>query len=109
MADASALPVLVDALTENVNRRRDVIKVLKALRGEAWPLIEQRLASGAIPAELEQEIRSAFESGAIVKWQIIGPFENVWGAVHPARRRRARERRRSQTFQGSTRARRRRR
>jgi putative heme-binding domain-containing protein len=83
MADASAVPVLVEALTENANRRRDVIKVLKGLRSEAWPLIEQRLASGEISAQLEPEIRAAFESGAIAKWRIIGPFENVWAAVHP--------------------------
>jgi hypothetical protein len=83
MADATAVPVLVDALTENVNRRRDVLKPLKVLRTEAWPLIEQRLASGAIPAELGDEIRAAFQSGTIAKWRMIGPFENVWGAVHP--------------------------
>jgi putative heme-binding domain-containing protein len=83
VADATAIPVLLDALKGQPDSRRDALKALKALRAEAWPMIEQRLASGEIPAELEAEIRRTFDSGAIAKWKIIGPFENVWGAVHP--------------------------
>jgi putative heme-binding domain-containing protein len=28
-------------------------------------------------------VRSFFDSGTITKWKLIGPFENVWDAVHP--------------------------
>ncbi len=83
LADVTAIPVLIEALKEKPDSRRDALKALKAFREEAWPLIEQRLASGEIRAELEPEIRRAFDTGAIVKWKIIGPFENVWAAVHP--------------------------
>jgi hypothetical protein len=84
MPDAQALPFLVDALREKGGgERRVALDALKKTRTESWPLIEQALAAGRIPAEYEPEIRAAFESGAIAKWKMIGPFENVWGAVHP--------------------------
>lgn len=83
LADASAIPVLLEALKENAGRRRDALKPLKSLSVEAWPRIEAQLASGELPPELEAEIRANFESGVIAKWKILGPFENVWSAVHP--------------------------
>jgi putative heme-binding domain-containing protein len=86
MPDAQALPFLVDALREKGGERRVALDALKKTRAESWPLIEQALAAGRIPAEYEPEIRAAFESGAIAKWKMIGPFENVWGAVHPPER-----------------------
>ncbi len=82
--DMQALPFLVDALREKSSGdRRNALAALKKMRAEAWPMIEQNLASGRIPAEFAPEIRAAFDSGVIVKWKMIGPFENVWEAVHP--------------------------
>ena len=84
MPDTQALPFLVDALREKgTGERRAALTALKKIRAEAGPMIEKTLASGRIPAEFPPEIRAAFDSGAIVKWKVIGPFENVWEAVHP--------------------------
>lgn len=84
MPDESAIPVLVETLREkNTGVRRSAIKALKTMREKAWPQVEALLASGRVPEELVPEIRNAFESGAIVKWKMVGVFENVWEAVHP--------------------------
>jgi len=84
MADPSAIPFLLRALRENNSGvRRTATSALKKMRAESWPLIEQAIASGDIPTEFQPEIRSAFESGIIGQWKLLGPFENVWGAVHP--------------------------
>ena len=84
MPDESAIPVLVETLRDkNTGVRRSAIKALKTMREKAWPQVEALLASGRVPEELVPEIRNAFESGAIVKWKMVGVFENVWDAVHP--------------------------
>ena len=84
MPDESALPVFVEALRDKDGGiRRNAIKALKTMREKALPAVETLLASGRVPEELVPEIRNAFESGALVQWKMIGPFENVWGAVHP--------------------------
>lgn len=84
MADASAIPTLLSALSEtDAGTRRAALKALKAFRVQTWPLIQERIATGKISKELEGEVRSYFESGVIQKWTMIGPFENVWEAVHP--------------------------
>jgi putative membrane-bound dehydrogenase-like protein len=84
MPDESAIPVLVETLRDkNTSVRRNAIKALKSMREKAWPQVEALLASGRVPEELVPEIRSAFESGAITKWKMVGVFENVWDAVHP--------------------------
>ena len=84
MPDTMSLAFLVDALREKGGgERRSALAALKKMRAEAWPLIEENLASGRIPAEFAPEIRAAFDSGVIAKWKMIGPFENVWEAVHP--------------------------
>ena len=84
MPDPQEIPVLLSALSDkNSSVRRNAIKALKSMRAEAWPLIEQDMTAGKIPAEFAPEIRQAFESGLITKWKIMGPFENVWSAVHP--------------------------
>ena len=76
--------MLVETLRDkNTGIRRSVIKALKTMRAQAWPQVEALLASGRVPEELVPEIRSAFDSGAIVKWKMVGVFENVWEAVHP--------------------------
>jgi putative membrane-bound dehydrogenase-like protein len=82
--DPEAIPIFLNALRDNNSGvRRNAIGALKKMRAQSWPLIEQDLASGRIPAEFAPEIKNAFESGVIVKWKMLGPFENVWGAVHP--------------------------
>ena len=84
MPDPQAIPVLLTALEDkNSSVRRNAIRGLKGVREQAWPLIEQNIDAGKIPAEFVPEIRQAFDSGVITKWKIIGPFENVWSAVHP--------------------------
>jgi len=84
VTDPETIPFLVKALREgNSGVRRTASGALKKMREQSWPLIEQDIASGSIPAEFVPEIRMAFESGIIAKWKVIGPFENVWGAVHP--------------------------
>jgi putative membrane-bound dehydrogenase-like protein len=84
MPDESAIPVLVETLRDkNTTFRRNAIKALKTMREKAWPQVEALLASGRMPEELVPEIRSAFESGAITKWKMVGVFENVWEAQHP--------------------------
>jgi len=84
MPDSQSIPVLLTALADkNPGTRRIALKALKGMRNEVWPTVQERLASGAIPKEYESEIRSYFESGVIQKWKMLGPFENVWGAVHP--------------------------
>ncbi|MCU1500398.1 MAG: Heme-binding protein, partial [Acidimicrobiales bacterium] len=84
MPDPAAIPVLVAALNEKSSgTRRSILKALKTMAAQALPLIEERLASGKIPKEFEPEIQSFFHGGAITKWKMIGPFENVWEATHP--------------------------
>ncbi len=84
MPDTTSLAFLVDALREKGGgERRSALGALKKMRVEAWPMIEENLASGRIPAEFSAEIRAAFESGVIARWKVAGPFENVWEAVHP--------------------------
>ncbi len=84
MPDGSAIPVLVETLRDkNTGVRRNALKALKTMREKAWPLVQELIASGRVPEELVPEIRNYFQSGAITKWKVIGPFENVWGAVHP--------------------------
>jgi len=84
MPDESAIPVLVETLRDkNTGVRRNAIKALKTMREKAGPQVEALLASGRVPEELVPEIKNAFESGAIVKWKMVGVFENVWEAVHP--------------------------
>ena len=84
MADESAIPVLLTAIADkDTGIRRDALKALKIMREKSWPLVEERLASGLVPPEFEAEIRNTFQTGPITKWEIIGPFENVWDAVHP--------------------------
>ncbi len=87
MPDPQSIPVLVNALRDNNSGlRRNALKALKTMRAAALPPIDEMLASGKIPKEYEPEIRAAFDSGAIAKWKMIGPFENVWGAVHDPER-----------------------
>ncbi len=82
--DPETIPFLVSALKEkNTGARNTAIGALKKMRAQSWPLIEQNITSGAIPPEFVAEIRYAFDSGIIAKWKVVGPFENVWGAVHP--------------------------
>ena len=84
MPDPLSIPVLTAALSDKSSgTRRTALKALKGMRDQVWPAIQERLASGTIPKEYEAEIRSYFESGSIQKWKMIGPFENVWEAVHP--------------------------
>ncbi|MGB8169927.1 MAG: HEAT repeat domain-containing protein, partial [Chthoniobacteraceae bacterium] len=84
MPDESAIPVLVETLRDkNTSVRRNAIKALKTMREKAWPQVEALLATGRVPEELVPEIKSAFESGAITRWKMVGVFENVWDAVHP--------------------------
>ncbi|MDB6152693.1 MAG: hypothetical protein JWL90_1146 [Chthoniobacteraceae bacterium] len=84
MPDPAAIPVLVAALNEkSTSTRRGILKALKTLADQALPLIEERLANGKIPKEYEAEIQNFFHGGAITKWKMIGPFENVWEATHP--------------------------
>ncbi len=84
MPDPSAIPVLVETLrSKDAGQRRSAIKALKTMRAEAMPAVQALLASGRVPLELAPEIQQAFEGGAIAQWKMIGPFENVWEAVHP--------------------------
>jgi len=84
MPDPQEIPVLLAALQDkNSSVRRNAIRGLKSMRAEAWPLVQQDITSGKIPAEFAPEIQQAFDSGVITKWKIMGPFENVWSAVHP--------------------------
>lgn len=82
--DPQTLPVMLDALTNNnVQARRSAINSLKKVRTQSWPLIQELIAAGKIPAEYQPDLKNAFEAGYIPKWKVLGPFENVWGAVHP--------------------------
>jgi putative membrane-bound dehydrogenase-like protein len=84
MADATAVPVLVEAVREkDTSMRRNALKALRPYRQQAWPLIEDMIANGRVPEELVPGIRNFIVSGAITKWKMIGVFENVWEAVHP--------------------------
>jgi putative membrane-bound dehydrogenase-like protein len=84
MADATAVPVLVEAVREkDTSMRRNALKALRPYRQQAWPLIEDMIAKGRVPEELVPSIRNFLVSGAITKWKMIGVFENVWEAVHP--------------------------
>ena len=84
MPDLQSIPVLVGALDEKSSgTRRNVLGALAKLRGESWPLIEHAIAAGKVPPEFVPEIRMFFDRGPIAKWRLLGPFENVWGAVHP--------------------------
>ena len=67
----------------NIRVRQEAAKALRKYRDKAWPIIEQKFLSNELPAEYEPEVRSFFDSGTIAKWKIVGPFENVWDAVHP--------------------------
>jgi putative membrane-bound dehydrogenase-like protein len=79
-----AIPVLVTLLGDrNIRVRQEAAKALRKYRDEAWPIIAQKFLSNELPPEYEPEVRSFFDSGTIAKWRIIGPFENVWEAVHP--------------------------
>ncbi len=82
--DPQTLPVMLDALrNNNVQARRAAINSLKKMRAQSWPLIQELIAAGKIPAESLPDIKNAFEAGYIPKWKVLGPFENVWGAMHP--------------------------
>lgn len=84
MPDPQSIPVLVAALDEKSSgTRRNVLGALAKMRGEAWPQIEQAIAAGKVPPEYVPEIRGYFDRGVIAKWKLLGPFENVWSAVHP--------------------------
>jgi putative membrane-bound dehydrogenase-like protein len=84
MPDPEAIPIFLNALRDNNSgNRRTAIGALKKMRAQSVPLVEQEIASGRIPAEYLPEIKNAFESGIVANWKILGPFENVWGAVHP--------------------------
>jgi putative membrane-bound dehydrogenase-like protein len=79
-----AIPVLITLLGDrNVRVRQEAAKALRKYRDEVWPIINQKFLSNELPAEYEPEVRSFFDSGTIAKWKLIGPFENVWDAVHP--------------------------
>ena len=78
------MPVLITRLGDrNVRVRQEAAKALRKYRDKAWPIISQKFLSNELPPEYEPEIRSLFDSGTLVKWKLIGPFENVWDAVHP--------------------------
>ncbi|HEV7404439.1 MAG TPA: PVC-type heme-binding CxxCH protein [Chthoniobacteraceae bacterium] len=82
--DPQTLPIMLDGLNNNDQRvRRAAIGSLKKMQAQSWPLIQERIAAGKISADYLPEIKSAFESGYIPKWKVLGPFENVWGAMHP--------------------------
>jgi putative heme-binding domain-containing protein len=82
--DPQTMPIMLDALRgNNVQARRAAINSLKKMRAQSWPLIQELIAASKIPADNVAEIKNAFESGYIPKWKVLGPFENVWGAVHP--------------------------
>jgi len=84
LGGADAVPVLITLLGDrNIRVRQESAKALRKYRDQAWPIIEQKFLSNELPAEYEPEVRSFFNSGTIAKWKIIGPFENVWDAVHP--------------------------
>lgn len=84
MPDPQAIPVLVAALDEKSSgTRRNVLTALAKMKTESWPAIDQAIAGGKVPAEFVPEIRGFFDRGLIAKWKVLGPFENVWGAVHP--------------------------
>ena len=79
-----AIPVLITLLGDrNIRVRQEAAKALRKYRDKAWPIIAQKFLSNELPPEYEPEIRSLFDSGTIAKWKLIGPFENVWDAVHP--------------------------
>ncbi|EDY16423.1 heme-binding protein [Chthoniobacter flavus Ellin428] len=78
------MPVLITMLGDkNIRVRQEAAKALRKYRDKAWPIIEQKFLTNELPPEYEPELRSLFESGTLVKWKMIGPFENVWEAVHP--------------------------
>ena len=80
----NAIPVLITLLGDrNIRVRQEATKALRKYRDQAWPIITQKFLSNELPPEYEPEIRGLFESGTIVKWKMIGPFENVWDAMHP--------------------------
>jgi putative heme-binding domain-containing protein len=81
--DPATIPFLVSALRSSSRIRLMALGALTKMREQSWPLIEEAIGSGKIPAEHTSEIRYAFDSGIITKWKVLGPFENVWGAVHP--------------------------
>jgi putative membrane-bound dehydrogenase-like protein len=82
--DPQTLPIMLDALrNNNVQARRAAINSLRKVRAQSWPLVQELIAADKIPADYLLEIKNAFESGYIPKWKVLGPFENVWGAVHP--------------------------
>ncbi len=84
MPDPQAIPAFIAALSDrNPTVRRTALKGLKPMRAEAWPLIQEKITAGSISKDIEPEIRAFFDSGVIRKWKMIGPFENVWEAVHP--------------------------
>lgn len=84
LPEPETIPFLVSTLGKNDNgARKSALGALKMMRAQSWPIIEQNITSGIIPPEVVAEIRYAFDSGIIAKWTVIGPFENVWGAVHP--------------------------
>ncbi|MEP6672722.1 MAG: PVC-type heme-binding CxxCH protein [Chthoniobacter sp.] len=78
------MPVLITMLGDrNIRVRQEAAKALRKYRDKAWPIISGKFLSNELPPEYEPEVRSFFDSGTIVKWKVIGPFENVWEAVHP--------------------------
>ncbi|MDR3401128.1 MAG: HEAT repeat domain-containing protein [Chthoniobacter sp.] len=78
------MPVLITMLGDkNIRVRQEAAKALRKYRDKAWPIISQKFLSNELPPEYEPEVRSFFDSGTIAKWKMIGPFENVWEAVHP--------------------------
>jgi putative membrane-bound dehydrogenase-like protein len=78
------VPVLITMLGDkNIRVRQEAAKALRKYREKAWPVISQKFLSNELPPEYEPEVRSFFDSGVIAKWKMIGPFENVWEAVHP--------------------------
>jgi HEAT repeat protein len=57
MADERAIPVLINAIGDNDGTvRREALKALKSMKEKSWPLVEERLVAGLIPAEFESEI-----------------------------------------------------
>jgi putative heme-binding domain-containing protein len=78
------IPVLITMLGDrNIRVRQESAKALRKYRDQAWPVISQKFLSNELPPEYEPEVRSFFDSGTVAKWKMIGPFENVWEAVHP--------------------------
>lgn len=78
------MPVLITMLSDkNIRVRQEAGKALRKYRDKAWPIISQKFLTNELPPEYEPELRNLFDSGTLVKWKMIGPFENVWEAVHP--------------------------